>query len=125
MTQAQVRLDTGEILAIGYFPTPPVDDDIVIVDLTDEQLEAVAERGTSVLGEDGTIVTEMPVAPKPVEQPLYGDDGDMDNTTVRETVANLRMFVGASAPSNEALIAVVKLLCMVALHYLKRQVRLV
>jgi hypothetical protein len=120
---AQVRIDTGEVVAVGYFPTRPHDKSVRVIELTPEQREAIQEQGTSVLKEDGTIVTTY-VEPEQVQQPEYGDDGELDNAAVRQAVSNLRLYVAAKEPSQAFTATTVRILCVVALYMLKRYVRL-
>lgn len=121
---AQVRKDTGEVLAVGYFTAAPDDDNIEILEMTPEQKEGIKEVGISFLNEDGTITTEY-VEPEAVQQPTYGDDGEMDNFAIIQAVSNLRLFMAADEPSSEAVVEAVKLLCRLELHRLKHTVRLV
>lgn len=121
---AQVNVATGEVLAVGYFPTPLEDDNIEIVEIDDEQRSAIAEPGISVMDVDGVVTTTM-VEVSTVQQPTYGDDGEMDNFAIIQAVSNLRLFVAADKPSSESMVEVVKLLCRLELYRLKHTVRLV
>jgi len=51
----QVQRDTHQVVAIGYFPTPPDDDNIAVVVIEEHHRPALAEVGAKYLEDDGTI----------------------------------------------------------------------
>lgn len=88
MTQAQVEIGTGTILAIGLFPAGSPDPaTITIVDLTADQETALAESGAKVLNGDGSITVTPPPPPPEPETPvasilmlMLADVTDIDET---------------------------------------------
>jgi hypothetical protein len=78
MLQLQVRKTTGEVLGMGLFPTPPLDDDIHIVDVEEDyalQVEATMHTaGKKLLSEKQGLVLEPPdtlqEGPPPVQSTL-------------------------------------------------------
>jgi hypothetical protein len=115
----QVQQDTGQIVAVGYFPTDQEDDNIDVIDIEEHHREALMQAGAKYLQEDGTIAVIPPELPAEVEQPIYGDDGDLDNVELRQAVANIRLYKMSPSASEET-----KVLCDVVLYLLKRLVRL-
>lgn len=59
-THMLVNRDTHEILAVGYFPTPPDDDNIAVVDIEEHHRAALEMLGTKYLEDDGTISVVEP-----------------------------------------------------------------
>lgn len=56
----QVRRDTHEIVAVGYMPTPPDDDNLAVVDIEEGHREALSMVGLKYLEDDGTISVVEP-----------------------------------------------------------------
>lgn len=56
----QVKRDTHEIVAVGYMPTPPDDDNLANVEIEEHHREALQESGTKYLEDDGTISVVAP-----------------------------------------------------------------
>lgn len=121
---AQVQIDTGDVLAVGYFPTPPDDPNIMVVELTPEHREKLQEVGTKVFNADGTMRVIKPVPVPRVEQPDYGVDADPDNTTVIQVVTGLRQFIALGDPTPKQMATVLRFMARGLLFLLKRSVRL-
>lgn len=63
------------------------------------------------------------VSPTPPTAPTFGSGLDTDrqfNANAATAVANLQAFIDNGSPSNAQVIAVVRLLCRVALFYIRR-----
>ena len=65
---ALVHMHTREILAVGTFTAPPIDDDVEVVAIDDGAAARAAAPGRAVLRDDGTVVVTPPdpVPPAPV-----------------------------------------------------------
>jgi hypothetical protein len=120
-----VRKDTGEIVAIGYLPTAPADDNIYTYAVADHQREALATPGAKYLLEDGTIEVVAPEETTEVEQPDYGMYGESDNTTVIQAVTGIVQYIANSDPTPKETTTAVKHMGRLLLYLAARWLRLV
>lgn len=70
---------------------------------------------------DAVLATHDPTPPPPVPAPDYGDGSDVADlqSQAAQAVSNLRAYRALSSPTNAQTLTVVKLLCAVAIHYIR------
>lgn len=119
-----VNKETRQIVAVGYFPTPPEDNNLAVVETDAEDRALLDEPGTKILTEDGHVqlIKSEPIAR--VEQPDYGTYGDADNTTIIQVVTGLTQFLTMGDPTPKETARAVKHIARAVLYILKRTVRL-
>jgi hypothetical protein len=65
--QILVDKTTQQILASGAFPTPPLDPNIAVVEITDTQAPRLSQAGIKTLGANNQVIVTP--APAPVPDP--------------------------------------------------------
>lgn len=126
--QAQIKSDTGEILAVGEFPTAPPDG-ITIVDLTVEQLEQITNLCGDKYYTDGVItapdndaICAQRIADKAAVELERTHEAAL-RVKLENALASLQAYRGLATPTGAQTTAVVKLLSSCVVWLIRLQLR--